>query len=144
MKSLGSLMLMTALVGAAACVRVEREAAPVHGAWARADDSAATTAAYLTFVNRDSMTVRVTSWSSPDARAVELHQTMNMNGMMSMMPITSPAEVEPGDSLQLVPGARHLMVIGLKKRAVAGDSITIVLATDAGRSVRVRAPVRAP
>jgi len=144
MKSLRTPMLVAGLVAATACVRVEREASPVHGAWARTADSAATTAAYLTFVNRDSMTVRVTSWSSPDAQAVELHQTMNMNGMMSMMPITSPAEIEPGDSLQLVPGAKHLMVIGLKKRAVAGDSITIVLATDAGRSVRFGAQVRAP
>lgn len=144
MISIRSLMLVAGTVTLAACVRVEREASPVHGAWARAADSAATTAAYLTFVNHDTVTVHVTSWSSPDADAVELHQTMNMNGMMSMIPLTAPAEVEPGDSLVLTPGARHLMVIGLKRRAVAGDSITIVLATDAGRSVRFGAQVRAP
>lgn len=144
MTSIRSLVLVAGIVAASACVRVEREVSPVHGAWARAADSGATTAAYLTFVNRDTMTVHVTSWSSPDAEAVELHQTMNMNGMMSMIPLTAPAEVEPGDSLELVPGAKHLMVIGLKRRAVAGDSITLVLATDAGRSVRFGAPVRAP
>ncbi|MBI1809051.1 MAG: copper chaperone PCu(A)C [Gemmatimonadetes bacterium] len=144
MKSIRAVLPFVLVVAAAACVRVEREPALVHGAWARAADSAATTAAYLTFVNHDTMTVRVTSWSSPDAEAVELHQTMNMNGMMSMMPLTSPADVEPGDSLVLVPGARHLMVIGLKKKAVAGDSITLVLATDAGRSLRFGAKIRAP
>jgi hypothetical protein len=144
MKSIRLLLCMTCGVAAASCVRVEREPAVVHVAWARAADSAATTGAYLTFVNHDTVTVHVTSWSSPDAQAVELHETMQMNGMMHMMPVTDPPAVVAGDSLVLAPGGKHLMVIGLKKRAAAGDSITLVLATDAGRSLRFGAKVRAP
>jgi len=133
-----------AMAAAGACVRVEREPAIAHNAWARAADSGATTGAYLTFVNHDTLAVHVTSWSSPDAQAVELHETMNMDGMMHMLPVTDPPAIASGDSLMLAPGAKHLMVIGLKKRVAAGDSITLVLATDAGRSLRFGAKIRAP
>jgi len=130
--------------GTVSCVRVDREASPVRGAWARAADSAATTAAYFTYVNRDTVTVEITSWSSPDAASVELHQTMVMDGMAHMLPTTALPVIEPGDSLVLTPGAQHLMVIGLKRRVAAGDSVTLVIATSRGRSLRFGAQVRAP
>ncbi len=145
MKPIRNLTLVAVAIAAAACVRMDREpAAPVHDVWVTAADSGASTPAHLTFVNHDSISVKIVSWSSPDAQSVEWHMTMNSGGTTTMMPLTSPAEVLPGDSLLLVPGAQHLMVTGLKHRAAVGDSITLVIATDRGRSWRFGAKVRAP
>lgn len=116
----------------------------VRNAWARPADSAATTAAYLTIVNNEAAAVSLASSSSPVAVSAQVHETMLMDGMAHMMPATEPVSIAPGDSLVLKPGARHLMVSGLKQRLVAGDSMLLLLHFVDGREVRAMASVRAP
>jgi copper(I)-binding protein len=116
----------------------------VRAAWARPADSAAVTAAYLTIVNHETLAVTLSAASSPVAESVTLHETMQMNGMVHMMPLDSGQVIAPGDSLVLAQGARHFMVIGLKRTLAGGDSLPLVLRFSDGREVHATAAVRAP
>ena len=126
----------------------ERAPAPppieVRDAWARSADSAAVTAAYLTIVNHETLAVTLSSASSPLAESVTLHETMDMGGMVHMMPLDSAQAIAAGDSLVLREGAKHFMVAGLTRMLSGGDSLPLELHFSDGRVLRVTAAVRAP
>ena len=126
----------------------ERPPAPppieVHDAWARAADSATVTAAYLTILNHEIQAVTLSSASSPLAESVTMHETMEMNGMVHMMPLDSAQTIAAGDSLVLAPGAKHLMMTGLRRTLAGGDSLPLELRFSDGHVVHATAAVRAP
>jgi copper(I)-binding protein len=102
------------------------------------------TAAYLVIVNHEAAPVTLSAESSPIAESVALHETMQMSGMVHMLPLEAPQSIGAGDSLVLKQGAKHLMVLGLKRRLAAGDSLPLVLTFSDGRIVHAAAAVRAP
>jgi copper(I)-binding protein len=116
----------------------------VRDAWARPADSAATTAAYFVLVNHETAAATLASASSPFAESAGVHETMQMDGMMHMMAVEAPLVIAAGDSLVLKPGAKHLMVSGLRRRLAAGDSLPLVLTFADGRTLPAVAVVRAP
>ncbi|MEK7239884.1 MAG: copper chaperone PCu(A)C [Gemmatimonadota bacterium] len=116
----------------------------VRAPWARPADSAAVTAAYLTLFNHEALAVTLSSASSPLAESVTLHETMQMSGMVHMMPLDSGQVIAPGDSLVLAEGAKHLMVMGLKRTLTGGDSLPLELRFSDGRVLHATAAVRAP
>jgi len=128
-----------------ACARRDA-AAPieVRDAWARAADSAAVTAVYLTVLNHETQPVTLDSVSSAVAESVTLHETMQLSGMVHMMPLDSAQLIAAGDSLVLREGAKHLMVTGLRRKLVGGDSLPLVLTLGDGRVIRATAVVREP
>lgn len=137
--------LIIGAVVLSACTR--RAPAPpieVRDAWARAADSATVTAVYLTLVNHEGQPVTLASFASPAAASVTLHETMQMSGMVHMMPLDSAQRIAAGDSLVLREGAKHLMVTGLTRTLVGGDSLPLTLTLGDGRVIRASAAVRAP
>ena len=116
----------------------------VRDAWARAADSATVTAAYLTILNHETRAVTLSAASTPLAESVTLHETMDMNGMVHMMPLDSAQTIAAGDSLVLAPGAKHLMMTGLRRTLAGGDSLPLELRFSDGRVVHATAAVRAP
>lgn len=134
-----SVVLASACTGRAPIPPIE-----VRDAWARPADSAATTAAYFVIVNHETALVTLSTESSPIAESVALHETMEMSGMVHMLPLDAPQAIAPGDSLILKGGSKHLMVSGLKRRLAAGDSLPLVLNFSDGRVVHAAAVIRAP
>lgn len=138
--------LILCAVALSACAR--RDPAPpiieVRDAWARAADSAAVTAVYLTVLNHEAQPVTLVSAASTAAESVTLHETMQMSGMVHMMPLDSAQRIAAGDSLVLREGAKHLMATGLTRTLVGGDSLPLVLTLGDGRVIRATAVVRAP
>jgi copper(I)-binding protein len=137
-------VLLLAALACACTARAPRPPVEVLVAWARPADSAATTAAYFVLVNHEPAAVTLTSESSPIAEAAGLHETMDMGGTMHMSALDSPLIIAPGDSLVLKPGGKHLMVSGLTRRLVAGDSLPLLLNFSDGRALRAIAVIRAP
>ena len=131
----------------AACGRGPSPSSPaalnLHGAWARAADSGMVTAAYFTLANPETARVVFTGASSPLAESVSLHMTHEMDGMVHMLPLDS-APIAPGDSLVLAEQGTHLMVSGLRRKLVVGDSLPITLTFAGGRELRASVAVRAP
>jgi len=70
-----------------------------------------TAAGYVTLVNRGSERDVLVAASADAAARVELHQTRNMSGMMTMEPVEK-VELAPGGRGELKPGSYHLMLIG--------------------------------
>lgn len=113
------------------------------GAWARLADSGATSGAYLTVRNRDSVAATLVGASSPWARAAEVHETMEHAGMTHMQARPS-ITIAAGDSLLMRPGGLHVMLIDLARAVAAGDTVPLTLHFADGDSLVVRAAVRTP
>jgi copper(I)-binding protein len=138
---------LTFLAAVLVCACSRRPTTPpveVRDAWARPADSASVTAVYLAMLNHEQLPVKLSSASSPVAESVTLHETMEMGGMVHMMPLDSAQTIAAGDSLVLREGAKHLMVMGLRRKLTAGDSLPLELHLSDGRVLQVRAAVRAP
>ena len=97
--------------------------------------------AYLTLVNRGAAD-RLLSASSPAAESVELH-TMAMEGDVMRMRQLPSVDVPAGARVEFKPGARHLMLIGLKAPLKAGSSVQVTLEFEKAGKVTVQVPVKA-
>jgi periplasmic copper chaperone A len=99
--------------------------------------------AFMTVRNSGGEADRLRSASSPAAKVVELHETVDDNGVMRMVPQPNGWEIAPGGKLVLEPGGKHLMLIDLRQPLVSGATIEITLNFDRAGPVRVQVPVKA-
>lgn len=86
-----------------------------------------TAAVYLTVINGDSNEEQLTAAASPAAEAVELHETVNDNGVMRMVHQPEGFVIPPGGTLEMVPGGKHVMLIGLTTPLAVGDTLEVTL-----------------
>lgn len=116
----------------------------VGEAWARAtapgQDSAAVSMHITSRKQGDVVAV-----SSPAAQSAEIHSMVHEDGMMKMrrmdkLPLAAGQEVALGDD------GNHLMLIGLKKPLVAGESVpltvTVQFADKRKEKVEIKAEVK--
>jgi periplasmic copper chaperone A len=145
--------LIAALIGVAACGAAasdsprSREAADptlfATGAWARAADSAGSTAVYFVLENRATVADTVRGASSEIAESAGLHVSTQHSGMMHMTSV--PALPLPAnDSVSFRPLGAHVMLLGLRRALFADDTVVVLLSFGSGRTLEVRAGVRAP
>ena len=128
-------LVLTALAGGAGA-QTHAGALTLQGAVVRAVPAGVpNTAAYLTIVNGGAMPDRLLSVSCDCARAVEMHISHVMNGMAMMMP-SGPVEIPAGGQVSFAPGARHLMVMGLKAPLADGSTQEMTLKFQAAGTVK--------
>jgi copper(I)-binding protein len=138
---IGLLCISSLLV--AACVPAGGGVA-IKDPFARATPTGAQTGgAFATIVNNGQSADRLMSASSPAARTVELHETVDDNGVMKMEPHPEGWEVPAGGTLELKPGGKHIMLIGLTAPLVAGEKIQITLNFEKAGAQTVDVPVQA-
>jgi hypothetical protein len=99
--------------------------------------------AFMTIRNETGQADRLRSAASTAARAVELHETVDDNGMMRMVPQPEGWEIGPGSELELKPGGKHIMLIELVRPLEPGNSIEITLDFEKAGPIRVQVPVKA-
>lgn len=116
--------------------------AEARDAWVRPADSGAMSAAYFV-LHAGSDSLELVSASSPVARAAEVHESMQHEGMMHMQPRPS-LTVAAGDSLVFAPGGLHVMLIDLLRSLAEGDTVQLTLRTAGGDSLQIAAPVHRP
>lgn len=100
-------------------------------------------AAYMILVNTSASAHTVVAVSSPQARAVEIHESRQVDGMWQMRRLQE-LPVPAGGKALLQPGGAHLMVFGLTHTPRPGERITFQLRLASGETVSVEAEVRAP
>ena len=94
--------------------------------WARATTpSQSVGGAFLTITDNGPDDALVSA-ASPIAATVELHETVNDNGVMKMKPVDS-LKLAHGQSVTLKPGSYHLMIMGLKQQLKQGDMFPVTL-----------------
>jgi periplasmic copper chaperone A len=98
-------------------------------------------AAYLTVLNGLDVPVRLASVAGDMAAAVELHETVDDNGVMKMEPHPEGFEIPAGGTLVLKPGGKHVMLLGLVKPLAPGDSIDLTLNFEGSDPISLAVPV---
>lgn len=97
----------------------------VTNAWARATaPHAMAGGAFMTLTAQTADAL--VSVSSPVAKSVEVHETVNAKGVMKMLPVPSLA-LPAGTPVTLKPGGYHIMLMGLKEQLKQGSSFPMTL-----------------
>ena len=96
-------------------------------------------AVYVSVANDGDIADTLVAVESPLAAHAQVHDEMPSGGMMMMSPVAA-VTVPAHGTARLAPGGLHVMLEGLTRRVVAGDTIPLVLVfRRAGRmSVRAR------
>lgn len=118
----------------------------VESAWIRsAPASAPTLAAYAVLTNTGTSMLKITSTTAPSMQMAMLHESSIVNGVAQMRMLDS-LSIPAGAKLELAPGGKHIMLMGMKAVPKEGDHVTIVFtdslgcATSAEFSVQANAP----
>lgn len=96
--------------------------------------------AYLVIRNDTPQEDTLVAVAADLAVRAEVHETMGegeMRHMMAMSQLVLPARSE----VRLVPGDKHVMLLQLRKKLVAGDEVTLYLSLARAGAVEVRASV---
>lgn len=134
-------LFMLAAGATEACVTASRDIAVSHAYVRETITGQNMSAAYFDVKNLGSNPHTVVKIESPVASIVQLHETIEENGMMKMreisqLPLTSHAESH------LQPGGMHVMLMGLHHALKAGDQVPFVLSFDDGSTQRIEIPVK--
>jgi hypothetical protein len=139
-------MLLAVLIAAPALAHSPSPIA-VSSAWARraagghGQGQAANGAVYMTIANQGAQADAVVSATSEVAKVVELHESKNEGGVMTMRPL-SRFPLPAGGKVEMKPGGYHVMLLGLTRDLHPGDTVKVTLTFEKAAPVTVEAPVR--
>ncbi|WP_130472247.1 copper chaperone PCu(A)C [Candidatus Magnetaquicoccus inordinatus] len=116
----------------------------IQDAWVRATPpNMQTTAAYMVIRNTGKAGKTVVGAASPMFARVEFHETVQQGGVAGMVARDSLV-IDAGGQVALKPGGYHMMLIGLRGKALqAGDKVPLMLQLSDGSQETVSADVRA-
>jgi copper(I)-binding protein len=135
---LGSVVFLGAAVNAGPAAN----GVEVRDAYARAVPPGQSNSAMFMQLTNDSGTDRaVVGAESPVCKAAELHTHIHQGGMMMMRRIDR-IDLPAGKTVALQPGGLHVMLIGLKRLLVPGESVDLTLIFADGSRQLVKGPVR--
>ncbi|MCP4188107.1 MAG: copper chaperone PCu(A)C [Gammaproteobacteria bacterium] len=100
-----------------------------------------TRAGYMIIANTSNQSVSIIGVESEVFTAVDIHETMENNGMMSMQPLTS-LTIAAGTSRELAPGGMHLMMMQPQQTLKPGDLVAVTLKLDNGDTQTLQMTVR--
>lgn len=96
--------------------------------WSRATPVAAPVAGgYLSITNSGSEPEVLLGGTSSRSASVEVHQSTTTDGVARMRPISDGLVIEPGQTVQLVPGATHLMFVKPTAPFKEGEKVEAIL-----------------
>ncbi len=98
-------------------------------------------AAYLVIQNNGATEDKLLSAESDAAKVVELHESMESGGMMSMAPVPN-IPVPANGKVELKPGGFHLMLVGLTRPLKVGDKVQLSLNFEKAGKMPVTAEVK--
>jgi hypothetical protein len=147
MRILSKLVFLAALIAAAPAVLAQSGSnakIDVEKPYARATPAGAMSgAAYMTLTNKTQTADRLTGASSEIAAKVQIHEMKVANGVMQMREVAGGLAIPASGSVALKPGSYHVMLIGLKKPLVAGQSFPLTLTFAKAGNISITVPVKA-
>ena len=113
--------ILSLTAGAAAAQEFKAGSLEIDQPWSRATPKGAKVGAgYLTIKNTGTTPDRLVSGTSPVAGKFEIHEMSMDKGVMRMRPVPAGIVIKPGETVELKPGAFHIMMMGLKQPIVKG------------------------
>lgn len=132
------LVLVTTATSAVAEVRVDN-------AWSRATPPGIERGAgYMTLHNTGDQARTLTGASAAWAQRIEIHESREVDGQMRMQALPDGLTLQPGETLELAPMGRHLMLMGLTERLTQGDTLALTLEFRNGGTLNTQLDVRGP
>lgn len=131
---------LAALMLASCSVQSEPPKIAVEDAWARATVPGQPAAAVYLTIRNSGGADRLTGVSSPVGRA-SLHSTAMDDGVTRMRPVEA-LDVPANSTVELKPGATHVMLAGLKQPLEAGSTVPLHLEFDESGERQVRVAIR--
>jgi copper(I)-binding protein len=98
-------------------------------------------AAYLVIQNNGAAEDKLLSAESEAAKMVELHESMESGGMMSMAPVPN-IPIPANGKVELKPGSFHMMLMGLTRPLKTGDKVQLTLNFEKAGKIPVTAEVK--
>lgn len=98
--------------------------------------------AFVTVTNGGDTPDRLIGARTSVAEAVELHETIDDNGVMKMRPVAGGIEIPPGKTVELKPGGMHVMLMGLTAPLVEGQDVELTLIFEKAGPVTLKVPVK--
>ena len=112
--------------------------------WTRATPKSAKVAGgYLKFTNTGSTPDRLTGGSADVSRTFEVHEMSMDGGVMKMRELKNGLEIPPGATVELKPGAYHIMMMNLSRPLAKGDKVKGSLTFEKAGKVDVEFTVEA-
>jgi copper(I)-binding protein len=134
-------LLFAGLFLAGACA-ADDAAIVARDGWLRQPPASESEAAvYVVIENHTAQRRSIVSGTSDIADKVEMHVMTMANKLMRMTPVPK-VDIPAKGKATFEPNALHIMLFGLKKRPMAGDTVTVDLVLDDGTMVPVTATVR--
>ncbi len=110
--------------------------------WVReAPPNAKVLAAFMMIDNQSEETQTLVAVSSPDFERVEIHQTVEHDGMMHMQQ-QEQLVIAAKQQVMLKPGSYHLMLMELKRPLIVGDKVELTLKFANKEELVITTPVR--
>jgi copper(I)-binding protein len=98
-------------------------------------------AVYATITNTGKTADALIAASSDVAERAELHRTVDEGGVMKMRP-QARIDVPASGAVEMKPGSYHVMLMGLKRDLVPGQTVAVTLTFEKAGRVVVEAPIR--
>jgi len=144
LSKLAVMAILTAVAPAAMARADEPLKITVVQPWARATPAGATTGAvYMTLANKTDTADRLTAASSDVAGKAQVHEMAVVNGIMEMRELPDGLAIPAGGSVTLKPGGYHVMLIGLKKPLIAGQTLPLTLTFAKAGNISITVPIHA-
>jgi copper(I)-binding protein len=110
-------------------------------AWVRATPGGSTAAAYFTLLNHGPASDTLLSAASPVAAAAQMHLSSTAQGTARMRP-AGELLIPVGGQLDITPAGLHVMLTGLSRPLMPGESVSLTLTFRRAGTVTLTMPVR--
>lgn len=136
------LLAATVFCAATAVYAADAKVGNIHidDAWTRSGQTGQMTGAFMEIKNKGAAD-KLVSASSDVAKATELHASDISNGVMTMRKVDA-MEIPADGELKLKPGGYHIMLIGLTRPLIAGETLPIKMKFEKAGDVTVQAKIK--
>lgn len=126
---------------AIACQAVSADALDIIDPWTPEAPPGRMMAGFMTLTNDSDEPIMLVDATSPLFERVEIHTMIMDDGVMRMRRLEH-LTIEPGQSVSLEPGGKHLMLMGPGERLSSGDRIPVTLIDSNDVEYRLTSVVR--
>jgi copper(I)-binding protein len=143
MTGIFTVALAIGLIGASTAARADGKLG-VMDAWIRAaPPGTEMMAGYATLKNTGDERISILTVQSDTFREASIHETIVTHDVTKMREL-SRLDLEPGETVEMSPGGRHLMLSGPRHPIAAGDKVGMIFLMTDGKRVQTYFDVVAP
>lgn len=103
-----------------------------------------TSGGYCTIRNVGDQPDTLLGVSSAECSSVQIHEMVDVEGVMTMRELKNPVVIAPGETFTLKPGGHHLMFMGLNRELGAGRQARVQMRFANAGDAECSAPVQRP